>query len=88
MISIGKLNQSNLPAKPCAFGPKRRNFFKNFKKSLRFFDQTLYGKLTFSQFLLNISWSSASSLMDIPLEDYTKFLQQFLIHEYITSCRN
>ena len=37
---------SNLPAKPCAFGPKITIILKNFRKILRFFDQNLYGKLT------------------------------------------
>ena len=37
-------------AKPSAFGPKMKRILKNFKKILRFFDQNLYGKLTFSQF--------------------------------------
>ena len=50
MISIGQIEVSNLPAKPCGFGPKMKRNLKTFKKILRFFDQNLYGKLTFSQF--------------------------------------
>ena len=53
-----QLKLSNLPAKLCSFGPKMKRILKNLKKILIFFDQNLYGKLTFSQFLLNISWIS------------------------------
>ena len=35
--------------------------FEIFQKNLRFFDQNIYGKWTFSQFLLNISWISDSA---------------------------
>ena len=50
MIPIGQGNVRNLPAKICAFGPKMKKNLKNFKKIiLSFFDQNLYGKLTFSQ---------------------------------------
>ena len=58
IISIGQGSLSNLLAKLCVFGPKMK---KILKKSLRFFDQNLYGKLTFFLFLLSISWISASS---------------------------
>ena len=47
MISIAPVKLSNMPAKPCAFGPKMKRILKIFKKILRFFDQNLYGKLTF-----------------------------------------
>ena len=50
MISIEQEKLSNLSAKHCAFGPKLKRILKNFKKILRFFDQNLYGKLTFLQF--------------------------------------
>ena len=50
MISIGQVKLSYLPAKLCAFGPKMKRMLKILKKILRFFDQNLYGKLTFSQF--------------------------------------
>ena len=33
--------------KHCAFGPKMKRILKIFKKILRFFDQNLYGELTF-----------------------------------------
>ena len=39
---------SKKPATPCAFGPNMKKIMKVFKKTLRFFDQNLYGKLTFS----------------------------------------
>ena len=42
-----QLKLSNLPAKRCGFGPKMKRILKIFKKILRFFDQNLYGKLTF-----------------------------------------
>ena len=51
MSSIGPVKLSNLPAKLCELGPKMKRILKNFKKILRFFDQNLYGKLTFSQIL-------------------------------------
>ena len=35
--------------KTWAFGAKMKKILKNFNKNLRFFDQNLYGKLTFSQ---------------------------------------
>ena len=35
----------------CAFGPKMKNNLQFFKKILRFFDQNLYGKLTFFTFV-------------------------------------
>ena len=47
MISIAQVKLSNLPAKPCAFGPTMKRILKIFKKIVRFFDQNLYGKLTF-----------------------------------------
>ena len=47
MISIGQVKLSKLPAKPFAFGPKMNLILKTFKKFLIFFDQNLYGKLTF-----------------------------------------
>ena len=49
MISIGLGKVSNLPTKLCAFRPKVK---KNFHFFL-FFDQNLYGKLTFPQFFTN-----------------------------------
>ena len=58
MIPIQHVKLSNMPAKHCAFGPKMNRFLKNSKKILRFIDQNHYGKLSFSQFLLNISWIS------------------------------
>ena len=61
MISIEQVKLSKVPAKLGAFGPKMKRILKIFKKILRFFDQNLYGKLTFSQFLLNISWISDSA---------------------------
>ena len=48
MISIGQVKLSKVPAKLDGFGPKMKIILKIFKKSLRFFDQNLYGKLTFS----------------------------------------
>ena len=45
-----------------------KRILKSFKK-LRFFDQNLYRKLTFHNFLLNISWISDSVPKVIPLED-------------------
>ena len=47
MSSIGQVKLSKLPAKICAFGPQMKEVLKKFKKILRFFDQNLYGKLTF-----------------------------------------
>ena len=47
MTSIGKVKLGNLPAEFCAFGPKMKRILKIFNKILRFFDQNLYGKLTF-----------------------------------------
>ena len=47
MISIGQLKLSKVPAKLGAFGPKMRRISKDFKKILRFFDQNLYGTVTF-----------------------------------------
>ena len=41
MISIAHVKLSNLPAK------LNERILKNFKKIVRFFDQNLYGKLTF-----------------------------------------
>ena len=35
---------------------KSEDNFENFQEILRYFDQNLYGKWTFSQFLLHISW--------------------------------
>ena len=49
-ISTGQLNFSNVPGKPRAFGPKVKRTLKNFEKYLRFFEENLYWKLTFSQF--------------------------------------
>ena len=51
MISISQVKLSNQAAKPCAFGQKVKKTLKIFKNILRFFDQNLYGKLTFSQFI-------------------------------------
>ena len=45
-ISIGQGKLRNLRAKLCAFGPKTKKILKVFKKSLRFYDQNRYGKLT------------------------------------------
>ena len=71
-----KLN--NRHANLCAFGPKMKKILKNCKKILRFFDQNLYGKLSFSRFLLNIYWIFGSApKVYIHLEDNTRFLQQF-----------
>ena len=61
MISIGQVKLSKVPAKLVAFGPKMKRILKSFKKILRFFDQNLYGKLTFFTVLLNISWISDSA---------------------------
>ena len=47
MVSIGQVKLSKVPAKLGAFGPKMKRILKIFKKILRFFDQNLYGKLTF-----------------------------------------
>ena len=47
MISIAQVKLSKVPAKPCAFGPKMKRALKIFEKILKFFDQNLYGKLTF-----------------------------------------
>ena len=47
MISIGHVKLSKIPAKLGTFGPKMKRILKNSKKILRFFDQNLYGKLTF-----------------------------------------
>ena len=78
MISIGHLNVSNLHAKPCAFGPKMKRNLKNFKKILRFFDQNLYGKLTFFTIFYWIFLGFLTPLRKYrPLEDSTRFLQQF-----------
>ena len=50
MFSIGHLKLSNLPAKVCAIGQKTKKALKDFRKTLRFLDQDLYGKWSFSQF--------------------------------------
>ena len=47
MISIAQVKLSKMPAKRCVFAPKMKRILKIFKKILRFFDQNLYGKLTF-----------------------------------------
>ena len=47
IISIRQGKLRNIHAKFCAFGPEKTDFLKIFKKILRFFDQNLYGKLTF-----------------------------------------
>ena len=74
----GKLR--NLRAKLSAFRPKMKKMLKFFQKILTFFDQNLYGKLTFSLLLLNISWISDSSP-----EVYTrwKITPDFYIYFYI-----
>ena len=41
-------------------GTKNEENLNNFKKILRFFDPTVYGKVTFHNYLLNISWVSDS----------------------------
>ena len=56
-----QIKLSNPPAKLCTFEPKMKSILNIFKKILRFFDQNLYGKLTFSHFLLNISSISGSA---------------------------
>ena len=48
-----------------AFGQKCPKY-ESFKESLRFVDQNLYWKVTFSLFLLNISTISASSKLYTP----------------------
>ena len=70
IISIreGKLRNA---CKICAFGPE-----KTFFLILRFFDQNLYGKLTFFVNFHEISSIiSASAPKVLPLEDSTRFLQ-------------
>ena len=60
MISIGQGKLRILCAKLCAFGSKTKKILQVFNKLLRFFDQNLDGKLTFT-FLLNIYLISDSS---------------------------
>ena len=78
MISIAQVKLSNLPAKLCAFGPKMKSFLKIFKIILSFFDQNLYGKLTFFTIFYLISLGFLAPLRKYrPLDDNTRFLQQF-----------
>ena len=57
---------------------RKDRFLKILKKILRFFDQNLYGKLTFFANFHEISQIiSASAPKVLPLEDNTRFLQQF-----------
>ena len=78
MISIGQVKLSNLPAKLSAFGPKTKRILKIFKKTLRFLDQNLYWKLIFFRILYEIFLEVLTPLKKyIPLEDNTRFLQQF-----------
>ena len=56
----GKTKQP--PCKTLRVWTKNEENFEIFQKTLRFFDQNLYGKLTFfTIFLLNISWISDSA---------------------------
>ena len=78
MISIGQLKVSNLPPELCAFGPKMKRIFKNFKKILRFFDQNIYGKLTlftfFTKYFLDFCLRSESiDLWKIKPDFYNNF---------------
>ena len=53
-------------------------FLKNFKKIMRFFDQNLYGKFTFFTIFYLIFIGFLTPLRKYrPLEDNTRFLQQF-----------
>ena len=80
MISIEQAKLSNLPAKLCVFGPKMKIFLKIFMKILRFFDQNLYGKFTFFTIFYLIFLGFLTPLRKyIPLEDTTRFLQQFFL---------
>ena len=47
--------------KTLLFWTKNEENFEKSQEILRFFDQNLYGKLTFSQFLLTIAWISDSA---------------------------
>ena len=50
MLSIGLLKLRMLPGNLSEFGPKIKKTMENFRKTLRFFDLNLYGKLIFSLF--------------------------------------
>ena len=66
---------SYLCAKFCAIEPKMK---KILKKILRFFDQNLYGKLTFFTFFTKYFLDFDSSpKVYTPLKDNIRFLQQF-----------
>ena len=78
MISIGQVKLSNLPAKPCAFGQKMQIILKIFKKSLRFFWSVALSKIAFFTIFSFIFLAFLTSLRKYrPLEDNTRFLQQF-----------
>ena len=76
MISIGQGKLRKLCAKYCAFGPKMKKILKN-EENFEIFDQNLYGNWHFSHFLTKYFLDSDSSLKYIPLEDNTRFLQQY-----------
>ena len=74
--------KSNKPAcKTLRVLTQNKEYFEKFQENfLKFFDQNLYGKLTFFTFLLNISWIFLASLRKYrALEDNTRFLQQFFL---------
>ena len=78
MISIGQVKLSKEPSKPGAFGAKMKRILKIFKKILRFFDQNLYGKLTFftifTKYFLNFWLRSESiDLWKTTLDFYNNF---------------
>ena len=78
MISIGQVKLSNFPAKFCAFGPKMKKILKKFKKMFRFLIKISMEKWLFSQFFNYIFLGFLPPLRKyIPLEDNTRFLQQF-----------
>ena len=71
----------NAACKVLRFCTKMKKIVNIFKKILRFFDQHLYRKLTFSQFFTKyfLKFCLFSKSIHIPLEDKTSLLQQFFL---------